>query len=684
MKSKFRLVPRVLAVAVFAITLMVTNVAGFSRMYLNTGIEQFKEGAYQDSINNFDTALLLNPFSKTGYLQRGYAYSKLGNFKQALADYNRALSLDYKSQEGLERRAEAHNKLGQLDKSIADYSALVQFGAHSYDLFAKRADAYFQGKHYDLAIADYDAAISMKRSNPELFFNRSYCYQQSGDYAKALSDIDDAIRLEDKPSFHIARGQCLLQMNKLSEAKKELDHAVLCNPTDSEALICRGNYYMARGLFPEAISDFSNAQHLNDRDTRAYMGLAQAHEANGDYKAASKDWERVEQLNPAQLAFTLTHRADIDMKNAHFRRAIEKLQSALALQPRQNGLYLKMAECYLHVGEARKGLDACSMAIAEAPGWAKAYALRAKYYADLKQEENSQNDFATAFKLEPKCFEAFLYKGATELGHGDFSEAIANLTAAVHVNNQSREAHDYLALALSMAESNSSLAEVTINPDRKNLNDEKKTDAAASQMTPTALLNAGFNELLTGNSNKAARLLVTAVRKEPNDPRPRKYLAYAYLNENKIQSALQQFLELQKLEYDTASDAITLANSLQQNGNVRDAVLVLQKSCEKHPADTSLVQKLADSMTAFEATDGKVTLVTKEGCRVENKAVEALRTSSTPKYAKQPPPEDSPESPNPNFHGAVIAKKSGDDFTSSITPSFVQLTGSHELAFRVW
>jgi tetratricopeptide (TPR) repeat protein len=654
-----------------------------SRYELAKASEAFRDNAFALSLHHCDASIGYDPNFALAYVQRGRSYFKLGHSDKALLDYDKALKIKPAMPEALLRRAELNYHREKFEQSIADYSALINHGKQPYSVFASRAAAYCALKRYDSAISDYTEAIKLRRSDADLLISRAYCYEQLSHYNQALADCNGAIAIDDKPSFRLTKGWCLLHLGQIPEAREQISNGCERDPGNAEGYLYSGYCYLAAKDFSNALTEFGQALAHNSTDSRAHIGRAEAYEGLKQFKQASHEWALVEEITPTERALALERRASIDMKQDDFSRAITKLKGAIALRSGDCELYLKLADCYMQSGDAKEGEEACSRAIELQPHSVRAFAMRGKFLDDLHETDKANKDFETALKLDAHSFDALFFRGCVELNHNELSEAVADLSAAAKLNPDSKEAAGNLALALGLSNSSSALREHTIDL-ADSVADGNQKEPKTSQMSMTTLLSLGFKELTLGHTDKAKRLLADAVRKEPNDPRPRKYLTYAFLEKEQTDKALEQFQALQNLHYDTTSDATTLAESLQAEGRLKEALLVLLNSEQRHGQDNDLKVRLSKLRNEFSQQDGKITLVTKPECEVDSRALNALHNSGLPRAAEEAPIDSTkPVGPKPKTEGVQIA---GDCFpvTSSARSNFVQLIEMPPQVALVW
>ena len=138
--------------------------------YLLRGVATLFAGDARSSVEDFDTAIVLERTNPVAYVARAAAHIRRRNYGSAMDDCDEALHLSPGYVLALFQRAEARRKLDDLSGAIDDLSAILDRESDNFDAFVLRGEAYELLEEYDLAGADYAGALELKTtSSPEFF-----------------------------------------------------------------------------------------------------------------------------------------------------------------------------------------------------------------------------------------------------------------------------------------------------------------------------------------------------------------------------------------------------------------------------------------------------------------------------------------------------------------------------------
>ena len=141
------------------------------------------------AIDDFNTAIQLDPQLAEAYSNRGVTYRNKGKANSAIQDYNKAIELKPKSVEPYNNRGVAYCDIGDYTRAIEDYTKAIQLKPKLAVPHNNRGAAYYDKGDYTRAIENYDAAIQLKPDYADAYYNRGEAWLHLKEWDKAKADL---------------------------------------------------------------------------------------------------------------------------------------------------------------------------------------------------------------------------------------------------------------------------------------------------------------------------------------------------------------------------------------------------------------------------------------------------------------------------------------------------------------
>lgn len=229
---------------------------------------------WHDSITLWSHEIRYFPDAQLAYHNRGEAFDSAGDYRKAIEDYNSAIELNPKDPETYNNRGNAFASIGNYPQAFEGYSKAIELNPQYARAFYNRGNTYLYISNYRQAIEDYSRAIELNPIDPQAYNNRGNAFDSIGNYPQAIEDYSKAIELN--PQYAQAfynRGNTYLYIKKHRQAIKDFGRAIELNPLDPQAYNNRGNAFASIGNYSQAIEDYSKTIKLNPQDARAYYNL---------------------------------------------------------------------------------------------------------------------------------------------------------------------------------------------------------------------------------------------------------------------------------------------------------------------------------------------------------------------------------------------------------------------------
>jgi tetratricopeptide (TPR) repeat protein len=290
------------------------------------------QGMPDEAIAQYNELLHTFPTQYSLLLYRGLAFAAQKDFSRAIVDFSAVID---RGRAG-ESARHAYVERGRALRQLEEYEA----AAHSYQEAIQRLDrtpvpeallelAFVQMtplRQYDAAIENLEKVVSLNFKVAEALSNlglaRHERWRQQGrlhetrqqELGQAQADLERAIRL--KPDLIVAYlnlANVLEEMELSREAIRVLSEALrrreaLTVPTDTHnfyrAHLHRGNLYLTKGAYPQAIEDYQAAIELDASDAAAFYNLGVAQQHLQHLEEAAEAFSHATRLNPKHLPGT--------------------------------------------------------------------------------------------------------------------------------------------------------------------------------------------------------------------------------------------------------------------------------------------------------------------------------------------------------------------------------------------
>jgi serine/threonine protein kinase len=241
-----------------------TNTPGeTSDDHYDKGEALLEDGEYDEAIEQFTSAITLDPDHADAYNKRGYAYYSKKTYNRAIQDYDKAIALDDEYTEAYRNRGLAYYANGEYDAAIADYTEAIALDDEHARTYYYRGLVYSANGEYDAAIADYDEAIALDDTYADAYTARASSYKALDNYDAAIQNYNEAITLN--PESVVAynnRARAYQDKGELDLAIQDYNTAIELDSEYAVAYYNRGRVYKDKGDNTQAIADFQDCREL--------------------------------------------------------------------------------------------------------------------------------------------------------------------------------------------------------------------------------------------------------------------------------------------------------------------------------------------------------------------------------------------------------------------------------------
>jgi tetratricopeptide (TPR) repeat protein len=353
----------------------------------------------QGAIEDYTTAIELNPRLVLAYNNRGNLRQHFGDVDGAISDFSNVLAINPHSPIAYNNRAIIYTQIGQFSAAIEDYQKAIELQPDFVSVYNNQGNAYCQMGDYPNAIERYSQAISLDPMFAVAYSNRANIYRIQGDLVTALVDYDRSIDLE--PDLVIAyynRGICHRQIGNHQAAIDNYTQTLNLDPQYFYAYYHRGNARQYLGNKHGAIADYTQTIYFDPNHIYAYYNRAVTRSEIGDIHGAMEDLERSIELEPT-FALAYYQRGWLLSMHDEHAYAIANYQRAIELNPQHLDAHYQSGCSNQNLSKLSAALADFSQSINIDLNYAPAYYQRAKIYAQIGDRTGAITDYHKAANL---------------------------------------------------------------------------------------------------------------------------------------------------------------------------------------------------------------------------------------------------------------------------------------------
>ena len=271
---------------------------------------------------------------------------------------------------------------------------------------------------------------------------------ETRDYQSAVDLFGKAIAVN--PNIAIAynnRGNALLDLGRLDEARASYDKALALKPDYAEAYYNRGNALLDLKRLDEALASYDKALALNPDYTEAYYNRGNLLRDFKRLNEALASYDKVLTLKP-DYAEAYNNRGIALLYLKRLDEALASCDEALALKPDYAEAHNNRGSALLYLKRLDEALASCDRALALDPHYAEACYNRGIALRDLMRPDEALASYDKALALNPDFLDAYLNRGNVHIELGNLDAAIADYDRALVIRPDFADAYLSKSLAL--------------------------------------------------------------------------------------------------------------------------------------------------------------------------------------------------------------------------------------------
>ena len=309
--------------------------AGLGEAYWRKYQATRESGWVERAIASSDHALALDPNQAQVHVVLGIIYHGTGKIDQAIEEFEHAIELQPMGDEAYQWLGRCCQRKGDTERAIGYFQKAIELRPGYWDNYNALGNFYYTFGRYRDAAEQYRRVITFQPDSSQGYTNLGAMYYLQGLYEEAVTMYRRAIEIH----------------------PNELSYANL------------GTAYFYLGRYDDAIEAYSSALKLNPTEDQHYWNLGDAYMRVGRIEDAQQQFARAGDLLEERLnvdpndAKCLGQLALYRAKLRSFDDAVELIERASQLEPRNTTLMYKKAVVYALRGDRSRAIEYLALAL---------------------------------------------------------------------------------------------------------------------------------------------------------------------------------------------------------------------------------------------------------------------------------------------------------------------------------
>ena len=529
---------------------------------------------FAKAVPEAQSAIRMNPNLAASYVNLGGIEERNQNNAAAEQNFERAILLDSKSLPAMLALGNLYGREKRWLEAEKQFQAAIAADPKNPTARTGLANVYLlQGRK--------DAAEHVLRDAKEALTDTQSGYRILGDYYIANRENEKALaefaslysQYPTDASVGKTYVQLLILQNRLDEATKINDIILKASPSDTDALILKGQILFGQGKSSDAVHVLEIAVGNAPNNAAAHYYLGMAHARIGDLGAAESEWHQAATLQPrmteAQRAL-----AKVAIRKNDVELLLECAQQLISAEPRSPEGYVYRATALWNRKDQAGAERDLKKAIEVAPQSPAGYLRMGDLRMAQKRYDDAERFYSQALALSPPAYDAITGLVNVDLARRQPEKALRT------VQNQ-----------IARVPNNSTLYVLLGQMEVKN-QDQSKAESAFEKAieldknnVPAFLLLANL-QVTRGSFDQAIADYQRALQTNPHDARLYMALGSLLETKNQWQQAEDCYKKALEIQPDYAAAANNLAYLMLEHGDNAHAAFSLAQIARRGLPDS--------------------------------------------------------------------------------------------------
>ena len=249
---------------------------------------QEQKGMLTEAVSTYSRIIDIDAYIGEAWFNIGQIYFLLNEFEEAIDAYDYALVINEKDSISQIQKAHAHFQLNQFGNAIEAYLAYSEMVTEKWQVMLFVGESYEKLENFPKAYHYYKLSLDEMADNYDALIGISICLLEMEEYSQCLGYIEQAMKINDGMSdAWVYLAEAYIGLDNIDEALKAYLKAISIEPNQADTLLAIGNIYMDNAEYQTALRYYETAYSFDTTLENIELFLAVANYYNGNYNVSA-------------------------------------------------------------------------------------------------------------------------------------------------------------------------------------------------------------------------------------------------------------------------------------------------------------------------------------------------------------------------------------------------------------
>ena len=261
-----------------------------------------------EAIKTYTRIIDIDTYIGEAWFNLGQIHFILNEFQEAIDAYDYALVINEKDSISLIQKAHAHFQLNQLEEAIETYLSYSEMITEKWQVMLFVGESYERLENFPKAYYYYKLSLDEMPDNYDALIGISVCMLEMEQFSDSLEYVRKAMKINDSLSdIWVYLAEAYIGLDNITDALEAYLKSISIDPNQPDTMVAIANIYMDNADFQSALRYYESAYSFDTtlENIELFLAVANYYNANYDEMAKFLDLALSRNLDAGQMFLEL-------------------------------------------------------------------------------------------------------------------------------------------------------------------------------------------------------------------------------------------------------------------------------------------------------------------------------------------------------------------------------------------